>query len=201
MPRGSVTVDLAAAAGGNIETTKPGEVIKHNDVTCIGYTNMESRMANTASTLFSGNVTNFLLSMEDEEKKWHVNLDDPAVRSVCVSYQGKKLEPYAPPPPPASAAKPREEEEAVPEDPRRVYLKSAFNTTAGTTTALALASYVPNAPMMSTFALSCWVGNSCVKGVSHSLHSPLMAMTNAISGMTIVGGMLQLGKVSPRLES
>ena len=56
-----------------------------------------------------------------------------------------------------------------------------------------LASMVPNAPMMTTFALSCWVGNSCVQGVSHALHSPLMAMTNAISGMTIVGGMLQLG--------
>jgi NAD(P) transhydrogenase len=65
--------------------------------------------------------------------------------------------------------------------------------TAGSSTALAIASMVPNAPMMTTFALSCWVGNSCVQGVTHALHSPLMAMTNAISGMTIVGGMLQLG--------
>lgn len=72
-------------------------------------------------------------------------------------------------------------------------MNSALFATAGTSTALGLASMVPNSPMMSTFALSCWVGNSCVQGVSHALHSPLMAMTNAISGMTIVGGMLQLG--------
>lgn len=72
-------------------------------------------------------------------------------------------------------------------------MKNALMATAGTSTALALASTVPNSTMMSTFALSCWVGNSCVQGVSHALHSPLMAMTNAISGMTIVGGMLQLG--------
>jgi NAD(P) transhydrogenase len=72
-------------------------------------------------------------------------------------------------------------------------MQSAMYATAGTSGSLLLSSMVPNAPMMSTFALSCWVGNSCVAGVSHSLHSPLMAMTNAISGMTIVGGMLQLG--------
>merc|ERR1719223_1476654 len=73
------------------------------------------------------------------------------------------------------------------------YKKTGMMYTAGSSTALAMASLVPNSAMMSTFALSCWVGNSCVQGVTHSLHSPLMAMTNAISGMTIVGGMLQLG--------
>lgn len=73
------------------------------------------------------------------------------------------------------------------------YKKLGTMYAAGTSSALALASLVPNSAMMSTFALSCWVGNSCVQGVSHALHSPLMAMTNAISGMTIVGGMLQLG--------
>jgi hypothetical protein len=82
---------------------------------------MESRMATTASTLFryyswtlrnqhgnnhllcSGNVSNFLLSMQDAEKKWHVNLEDPAVRSCLVAYQGKKLDPYMPPAPAVSA--------------------------------------------------------------------------------------------------
>ena len=73
-----------------------------------------------------------------------------------------------------------------------VYRRSALLATVGSSSALALASMVPNAPMMTTFALSCCVGNSCVQGVTHALHSPLMAMTNAISGMTIVGGMLQL---------
>lgn len=152
-------------------------------------------MASTASSLFGGNVTNFLLSMEDKKtKNWVLNLEDPAVRSICVATGGDALEPYVPPPPPVKV-----EKEAVKKAevkvlaPKEAYMESALYATAGTSTALALSSMVPNAPMMSTFALSCWVGNSCVSGVSHSLHSPLMAMTNAISGMTIVGGMLQLG--------
>jgi len=194
MPRGGVTVDLAAPAGGNVETTVPGEVVNHNGITCVGYTNIESRMASTASSLFGGNVTNFLLSMQDKEtKEWKVDLEDPAVRSVCVAIDGKALEPYVPPAPPVTAATEKKEEVVEVIDPEKVYMRSALNATATTSTALALASTVPNSSMMSTFALSCWVGNSCVQGVTHALHSPLMAMTNAISGMTIVGGMLQLG--------
>jgi NAD(P) transhydrogenase len=199
MPSGGVTVDLAAPAGGNVETTQPGKVVKHGAVTCVGYTNMESRMASTASTLFGGNVTNFLLSMEDKkQKKWVLDLEDPAVRSVCVAVDGKALDPYVPPAPPAAAA-PKVDEKAAAAaaakamDPKDVYMRSALFATAGTSTALGMAALVPNSPMMTTFALSCWVGNSCVAGVTHALHSPLMAMTNAISGMTIVGGMLQLG--------
>eukprot|EP01033_Poteriospumella_lacustris_P005974 gene5976-4294_t len=202
MPFGGVTVDLAAASGGNVETTVSGKVVQHGGVTCVGYTNMESRMATTASYLFGGNVTNLLLSMEDKTtKKYHVNLEDPAVRSICVVNQGEALPPYVPPPnvqtspPPGTKPKGHEKEKVVktPQQIQADYWRNAMFTTAGTTTALGLASMVPNAPMMTTFALSCWVGNSCVQGVTHSLHSPLMAMTNAISGMTIVGGMLQLG--------
>lgn len=152
-------------------------------------------MASTASSLFGGNVTNFLLSMEDKKsKEWILNLEDPAVRSICVATGGKALEPYMPPPAPVKVDEKKEKKpEAKVLEPKEAYMQSAMYATAGTSTALVLSSMVPNAPMMSTFALSCWVGNSCVAGVSHSLHSPLMAMTNAISGMTIVGGMLQLG--------
>ena len=193
MPMGSVTVDLAAPAGGNVETTVPGKVVKHGEVTCIGYTNMESRMAQTCSSLFAGNVTNFLLSMEDKkDKKWKIDLNDPAVRSVLVAQNGESLSPYVPPAP-VAAAKREEKVEKTPEDPETEYRRNAIFSTAGVSTTLGLAALVPNSSMMTTFALSCWVGNSCVQGVSHSLHSPLMAMTNAISGMTIVGGMLQLG--------
>lgn len=200
MPPGSVTVDLAAPAGGNVETTVPGRVIQHGAVTCVGYTNMESRMASTASYLFGGNIANFLLSMEDKKsKKWIVDLEDPAVRSICIALDGKELPPYVPPVTAAAAApaaKPAGKEAKAPKTDAEIkkdYMRNAIFTSAGTTTALGLASLVPNAPMMTTFALSCWVGNSCVQGVTHALHSPLMAMTNAISGMTIVGGMLQLG--------
>eukprot|EP01040_Poterioochromonas_malhamensis_P001480 gene1480-1568_t len=199
MPPGSVTVDLAAPAGGNVETTVPGKVVQHGSVTCVGYTNMESRMASTASYLFSGNVTNLLLSMEDKAtKNYVVNLEDPAVRSILWVNKGELLPPYVPPQgtPMSTPAKKTEKEAKKPktaEEIQKEYYRNALFTTAGTSSALGLASLVPNSPMMSTFALSCWVGNSCVQGVTHALHSPLMAMTNAISGMTIVGGMLQLG--------
>ncbi|CAM9196880.1 unnamed protein product [Ectocarpus fasciculatus] len=194
MPKGGVVVDLAASSGGNIETTVPGKVVKHGTITCIGYNNMESHMASTASSLFGGNVTNFLMSMEDKEsKKYHVDLNDPAVRSICVAIDGKALDPYVPPAPPVVEKKVEEKAAPVAVDPKDVYSRNAMMATATTTSALALASTVPNSTMMTTFALSCWVGNSCVQGVTHALHSPLMAMTNAISGMTIVGGMLQMG--------
>jgi NAD(P) transhydrogenase len=199
MPPGGVTIDLAAPAGGNVETTVPGEVVKHGAITCVGYTNIESRMGRTASYLYGGNVTNFLMSMEDKvDKTWKIDLEDPAVRSICVSIGGERLSPYKPPAPPAPKPPTQAEldkatEAAKPRNYEAEYRKSALFATAGTTSALGLAALVPNSPMMTTFALSCWVGNSCVQGVTHSLHSPLMAMTNAISGMTIVGGMLQLG--------
>jgi H+-translocating NAD(P) transhydrogenase len=206
MPRGGVVVDLAAASGGNVETTVPGQIVQHGHVTCIGFTNIESRMADTASKAFSGNVKNLLLSMEDKQtKEWQVDLNDPAVRSMCVVKKGQALPPYVPPPPTVAQLqqqeqlKKREEEKKLKSIPKSKdeicaeYWKKAMFVSAGSTAALGAVAMVPNAPMMTTFALSCWVGNSCVKGVAHALHSPLMAMTNAISGMTIVGGMLQLG--------
>lgn len=198
MPRGGVTVDLAAEAGGNVTTTKPGEAfVTDNGITCIGYTNMPSRMASTASNLFSGNVTKFLLSMnkeaEDENSKdmWHVDLEnDEAVRSICVVHKGKELDPYVPPPPPVVEVA---EVIAVPEpDPKVLTWDSAKGYTMAAVGATVLGANIPNAPMLSTFALSVWVGSSAVQGVTHALHSPLMAMTNAISGMTVLGGMLQL---------
>lgn len=197
MPPGAVTIDLAAEAGGNIETTVPGEVIRHGGVTCVGYTNFPSRMSSTASTLFGNNVTNLLLSMEDKQTKtFSVNLEDPAVRSMCVVHNGTKLEPYVPPPPPVKAAETSKGPNVVKAevvDPRVATMRKALLTTAGTSAALGLASVIPHTSMVSTLALSCWVGNKSVEGVTHALHSPLMSITNAISGMTIVGGMLQLG--------
>jgi len=81
MPGGNVTVDLAAASGDNVETTVPENVAQFGNVTCVGYTNMESRMTTTVSYLFGGNVSNFLLSMQNKTtKKWVLNLEDPAVR-------------------------------------------------------------------------------------------------------------------------
>jgi len=197
MPQGSVIIDLAAPTGGNCEVTQPGNVFKHGEVTVVGYKNIESKMATTASSLFAGNVTNLLMSMEDKDKNYHVNLEDSAVRSMLVLNKGEALPPYVPPATAASTAKPaaKHGEVKVKTDAeiKSEFTRKALFRTAGTATALGLASMVPSSSMMTTFALSLLVGQDCVKGVAHSLHSPLMAMTNAISGMTIVGGMMQLG--------
>ena len=192
MAPGSITVDLAAEAGGNIETTTPGEtVVTENGVTCIGHTNIPALMSNTSSFLFGGNVTKLLLSMEDKESgEFVVNHEDEAVRSMLVLDKGTALEPYVPPPPPVVEAKP--EAEVVVVDPRDVYTQQARSGTIASVVGAYVAAGVPSS-MLPTFALSVWVGMQAVKGVAHALHSPLMSLTNAISGMTIVGGMLQMG--------
>jgi len=191
MPPNSVTVDLAAEAGGNIETTVPGKVVQVGNVTCIGYTNMPSRIGNIASTLFSGNVSKLILSMDVEDKFTVDTENDQAVRSMCIVNQGTKLEPYVPPPPPPKPVV--IEEEVIPADPKTEYQKSVALATVAGGTGIALGACVPAGGMLGTFALSVWVGSQAVQGVSHALHSPLMSITNAISGMTAVGGMLQLG--------
>eukprot|EP00457_Paulinella_chromatophora_P001025 gb/GEZN01001027.1/.p1 GENE.gb/GEZN01001027.1/~~gb/GEZN01001027.1/.p1 ORF type:complete len:1044 (-),score=166.48 gb/GEZN01001027.1/:264-3140(-) len=199
LPPGAVTVDLAAEAGGNIATTVPDQVVKHGHVTCIGYSNLPARMANTASMLFGGNVSNLLLSM-DKDGKFVVDTEkDEAVRSMCVVKAGEKLPPYVPPPPPPptekelAKAKEAAAKAASKADPLAETVTSAYRATAATSGLLALGSMVPSAGMLSTFGLSIWLGSQSVRGVSHALHSPLMSITNAISGMTILGGMLQLG--------
>lgn len=196
MPAGSVTIDLAAESGGNVETTVPGKVVDVNGVTCVGYTNMPARMSKTASQMFGGNVTKLLMSMIDKETGEFVvdTENDEAVRSMCVVEKGTKLEPYVPPPPPVQEEKATvaaEEQEEV--DPAEVAAKEAAMNTAGLGTAVLVGSTVPGSGMLGTFALSVWVGSQAVRGVAHALHSPLMSITNAISGMTIVGGMMQLG--------
>jgi NAD(P) transhydrogenase len=143
---------------------------------------MPSRMATTASNLFGGNVSKFLLSMnqEGEDGKpdtWAVDLEnDEAVRSICVVHKGKALDPYVPPPPPVVETK---EIIVEPEpDPKAETMSSAKAYTLGAGTAVMLGANVPNAPMLSTFALSVWVGSSAVKGVTHALHSPLMVSSH-----------------------
>jgi NAD(P) transhydrogenase len=86
-----------------------------------------------------------------------------------------------------------EAEVVEPEDPKTTYTKQVAVATAMGGAGLVLGAAVPPGGLLGTFALSVWVGSTCVQGVAHALHSPLMSITNAISGMTAVGGMLQLG--------
>jgi NAD(P) transhydrogenase len=201
MKTGSVIVDLAAETGGNVVGTSPGKKIQtDNGVTIIGYTDLPSRLANTASQLYSNNLTKLLLSMGPQTAKkkdeLYIDHEDPAVRGVLVLEKGKLMWP-APPLPVPTAAPPKKEkktEEKVitPQEIRGSYLKSATRSTIAGLALLGLGMAAPDSGfvnMLTTLGLSGIVGYHVVWGVSHALHSPLMSVTNAISGMTAVGGM------------
>jgi NAD(P) transhydrogenase len=204
MPPGSVTVDLAAEAGGNIETTVPGQTVVVGNVTCIGPKNINSEMAYISSSLFSTNVAKLIMSMEKKhttgkgkEKvtttEFVVDENDAAVRSMLVVNKGNKLPPYQPPA--VQAEQKKVEKAVVVIDEQKVWMRKAATSTVALYGAFGLGAAIPPA-IMQTFALSVWVGSQAVRGVAHSLHSPLMSITNAISGMTILGGMTQLSGTS-----
>ena len=106
LTRRSVTVDLAAEAGGNVETTEPGKVVRtKNGVTCIGYTDLPGRCAAQSSTLFGNNVSNFILSMGDaKEGRFEIRHDDEAVRGALVTQDFQTM--FPPPAPKPKQTKP-----------------------------------------------------------------------------------------------
>jgi len=211
MKPGSVLVDLAAANGGNVAQTEADKVITTtNGVTIIGYTDLPSRLAATSSTLFGNNVAKFILSIGPQTTKekgfFQIDMEDDAVQNMLISYNGEarwpdKITPFNPPPPPPKAAddisEMSEEELLLAADEKQ---KAGFIRNAGIASAASLAllafGYNVDSPdavsLMATFALAGLAGYQVVWGVAPALHSPLMAVTNAISGMTAVGGMLLL---------
>lgn len=198
MKPGSVVVDLAAEAGGNIETTRPGEVYVFNDVTHIGLTDLSSRLPTQSSTLYANNISKFLLSM-GEKNHFNIDLNDEVVRGSIILNKGELMwpppKPTGPPaPPPAPPKKVAELEAAKKQDnPFMQTLNTSLLTTAGLGSIVGLGAVSPTAQytsMMTVFGLSGIVGYHTVWGVTPALHSPLMSVTNAISGITAVGGLL-----------
>lgn len=213
MKAGSVIVDLAAANGGNVAQTEANEVITtENGVTIIGYTDLPSRLASTSSTLFGNNVAKFILSIGPQTTKekgiFQIDLDDAAVQNMLISYKGEarwpdKITPFNPPPPPVKA-----DSELVEKTEDELWIeaneesRAAFVKNAGFASVLALGLLAfgytsgssESVSLLATFALAGLAGYQVVWGVAPALHSPLMAVTNAISGMTAVGGMLLLAQ-------
>ncbi|XP_039222303.1 NAD(P) transhydrogenase, mitochondrial isoform X1 [Crotalus tigris] len=211
MKEGSVVVDLAAEAGGNIETTKPDELYVHKGITHIGYTDLPSRMATQASTLYSNNITKLLKAISPDKENFYFNIKDEfdygtldhVVRGTVVIKDGKVIFP-APPPkniPQAAPVKQKtvaelEAEKAATITPFRKTMTSASAYTAGIAGVLGLGIASPNSAftqMVTTFGLAGIVGYHTVWGVTPALHSPLMSVTNAISGLTAVGGLALMG--------
>merc|ERR1719400_359617 len=109
MKPGSVVVDLAAEAGGNIETIKPGEIYSYNDVTHIGLTDLPSRLPTQASTLYANNISKLLLSMAGTKDHYHLDMADDVVRGSIVLNKGAKSWPPNPPISVAATGQPKTE--------------------------------------------------------------------------------------------
>ena len=200
---GSVVIDLAAETGGNCALTQKDKLVTtDNFVKIIGYTDLASRMSGQSSALYANNISKFFQSMIDKTtNEYEVNLKDEVVRGSIVTHNKELLWPNPNPPMlDAAKSKPKVVEAAkptvVPENNFQKSLKNALGLSGGLLGVLGLGFSCTNPAiltMTSIFSLSVITGYFSVWGVSPSLHTPLMSITNAISGITAVGGLLILG--------
>jgi len=207
MKEGSVIVDLAAEAGGNCEYCVPGEINVHNGVKIIGYTDIPSRLPTQASALFSNNMVKLLKAMSPDKEVFDYEFKDDyafgnidhVVRGSCVVNNGKISfpAPIVEPPTPVAAPKAAEAVAVAPPSPFATKLQEAgVYGTAGLGSLVGLGYLSPSVgvtQMMTTCGVSVIVGYHTVWGVSPALHSPLMSVTNAISGLTAAGGLFLMG--------
>ena len=209
MKPGSVIVDLAAEKGGNAEGTVMDEkVVTDNGVTIIGYTDFPSRMAAQSSSLYANNIRHMMTDLTPE-KDGVVNhdMEDDVIRGATVTHQGEITFPPPPPKVQAIAAQPKAEVKELTPEEKKAQEAAAFKaqtkqqvTLLGVGGALMLLAglYAPASFMQHfiVFVLAVFVGFQVIWNVSHSLHTPLMAVTNAISSIIILGALMQIGSGS-----
>lgn len=197
MKPGSVIVDLAAQNGGNCEYTEPGKLaVTPNGVKIIGYTDLPSRLPTQSSQLYGTNLVN-LLKLLCKEKNGDINIDfnDDVIRGVTVVKQGEITWPAPPIKVSAQPQKPKaapviEKKEKEPSSPIKMYGFLAL--------AILLFGWIAHSSPpeflshFMVFSLACVVGYYVVWNVSHALHTPLMSVTNAISGIIVVGALVQI---------
>ncbi|KAA8670428.1 Re/Si-specific NAD(P)(+) transhydrogenase subunit alpha [Pantoea dispersa] len=199
MKPGSVIVDLAAATGGNCDLTVADRVtLSDNGVKIIGYTDLPSRLPTQSSQLYGTNLVNLLkLLCKEKNGEIVVDFDDVVVRGVTVIRDGEVTWPAPPiqvsaaPQAAKPAAQPQVKAAEKPATPWRKYLLLALAVVLfGCLANVAPAEFLSH---FTVFALACVVGYYVVWNVSHALHTPLMSVTNAISGIIVVGAVLQMG--------
>jgi NAD(P) transhydrogenase subunit alpha len=209
MKPGSVIVDLAAEKGGNCKLTVMDEkIVTENGVTIIGYTDFPSRMAAQSSSLYATNIRHMMADLTPE-KDGQINhdMEDDVIRGATVTFEGDITFPPPPPKVQAIAAKPKEVvPELTPEEKKAAEIaafkqqtKQQVGLLAGGGALILLLGLVAPASFMQhfiVFALACFVGFQVIWGVAHSLHTPLMAVTNAISSIIILGALMQIGSGS-----
>jgi len=210
MKPGSVIVDLAAERGGNCDLTVPDKkIVSDNGVTVIGYTDFPSRMAAQSSTLYGNNIRHMLDDLTPaKDGAPVVNMEDDVIRGSLVTHAGEIT--WPPPPPKVQAIAAAKPKPKVPEETREAKaarelaeLRRAGNQTsimllAGGALTLLIGAVAPVSFMQHfiVFVLAVFVGYHVIWNVAHALHTPLMAITNAISSIIIVGALLQVGSGS-----
>jgi NAD(P) transhydrogenase subunit alpha len=200
MRPGSVIVDMAAANGGNVEGSVADElVVTPHGVKIIGYTDLPARLPTQASQLYGTNLVNLMkLLTPGKDGQLVLDLDDVVQRGMTVTRDGELLWPppaipvsAAPAASPAAYAKDVVKKPPAPADPRRKYVLMVVGAVVfGAIAAVSPASFLGH---FTVFALACVIGYYVIGNVHHALHTPLMSVTNAISGIIVVGALLQLG--------
>ncbi|WP_312858142.1 Re/Si-specific NAD(P)(+) transhydrogenase subunit alpha [Pseudonocardia pini] len=195
MKPGSVIVDMAAAQGGNVAGTVAGEVVTtDNGVTLIGYTDLPGRLPAQASQLYGTNVVNLLkLLTPEKDGQLTLDLDDVVQRGLTVAHAGETLWP----PPEVSVSAPAQPAAAAPVEPQEPKRPSRFRHVIGLAAGVALFAVTAAAPPalaghLTVFLLAIVIGFYVIGNVHHALHTPLMSVTNAISGIIVVGAVLQI---------
>ncbi|MFA5982842.1 MAG: Re/Si-specific NAD(P)(+) transhydrogenase subunit alpha [Methylococcaceae bacterium] len=200
MKPGSVVVDLAAEQGGNCELTEKDQVVVKHGVTIIGYTNLPSRLANQSSQLYATNLRHLLTDLCPEKNGViNVNMEDEVIRGATVIKEGKIT--WPPPPPKLSAATPTQTAAATANAPIKVkksyipaVVKPFMPLVLGGLALYFVGSGAPASFMshFTVFVLACFIGYQVIWNVSPSLHTPLMSVTNAISGIIVIGALVQV---------
>ncbi|MFL6467389.1 MAG: Re/Si-specific NAD(P)(+) transhydrogenase subunit alpha [Pyrinomonadaceae bacterium] len=217
MKPGSVIVDLAAEQGGNCVLTDPGRIVHHKGVTIIGFTDLPSRMASMSSQLYGATVTALLEELQDDNGQLHVDLDNEVVRGAIVLHEGKMMWPPPLPPAPPEPGVPTKSTASVAAVAKKRSGGHGHDEGTGVSPwLLAVAALImvglafvipPKAETaggdflghLTVFILAIFIGFQVVWNVKPALHTPLMSVTNAISGIILVGGMLQLTSSSLNL--
>jgi len=199
MRDGSVIVDLAAEQGGNCALTEPGQIVAKHGVTLIGLTDLPSRLPTQSSQLYGTNLRHMLHDLTPEKDGViNVNMEDEVIRGVTVVREGEIT--WPPPPPKLSAVppKPKAATAAPPVEQAGEPKSKGFGTlVAAAVTGVLLLAVGSVAPAdflahFTVFVLACFIGYMVIWNVTPALHTPLMSVTNAISGIIVIGALLQV---------
>ena len=206
MKAGSVIVDLAAEQGGNCELTEKDAVVVKHGVTIIGYSNLPSRLANQSSQLYSTNLRHLLTELcPSKDGVINVNMEDEVIRGTTVIKEGKIT---WPPPPPTLSATPSKPTAAPAATVDHVSVakhpfKELLPLLIAGLVLFSVGAVAPESFMahFTVFILACFVGYQVIWNVSPSLHTPLMSVTNAISGIIVIGALVQISATSVIVSS